>query len=213
MTPKFTSLIFCFIIPLISTGQNLVVANPGMNVLYIGVDNEIQFASKTIPYKNLSLKPQRGEIVNYHGKLYYRYCQNNPGLLAIYAYNRLSRKIVDSALFRLKRIPDPIIKLVASNMQEGVYVGNDLAGDFVGLVGFCCGDFEAAVKIIGFTITVTNQNSTQKDFYFNGPSVSSDDKKQIASFDKNSSLKVHRVIVNVGCDTTARQLTQEFKLQ
>jgi len=86
----------------------LAVAADKMNVFYIGVDNPITIAASGIDSKNLSLAIEGGTVQGNGGR--YVVSCNKPGKVDLIVTNRSTGKS-KTVNFRVKRIPDPIIRL------------------------------------------------------------------------------------------------------
>lgn len=213
MILKFTLVFWCLAFSIPVFCQDLVVANTRMNILYIGIENPISFASKTLSEDKIKLTAQRGQIIKSQGKYYYLSCLNNQqGELTIYARNK-QNKVIDSVIFRLLKLPDPKLRIIAKNMQEGAYMGDDILQDFVGVAGYFSEDFEFPVSVIGYTISIMNKDILIKEITIEGQRIPADIKEELSHFDKTFSIKLYRFMVRFGCVQEPRMLTQEFKIK
>jgi len=200
-------------ITLFSKGQDLVIANSKMNILYIGVPNPIQFASKKLPVNKIILTVQRGEIIYIDGHLNYLNCRNEPGELIVYAKNKQTKKIIDSTVFRLKYLPDPVVKFSASNMTEGAYIGKDFISDWHGIYAQFSDDYELAVPIVSFKITISNSAGLKKILLNEGNRITPEVKNVISKIEKGDTVVMHDVKILMGCVVEPRLLRQEIKLR
>ena len=178
-------ILFCLLsTSFFSKGQDLVIANTKMNILYIGVPNPIQFASKTVPANKIVLTAQRGEIISSNGQFFYQNCRNEEaGELIIYAKNKQTNKIIDSTLFRLKNFQDPTVRVSGSNMSEGVYMGKDIIKDLNGIWIKFHNDYEIPVSVISFKITITNSSAVKKILLNNGDRISPEVKAEFSKLE------------------------------
>ncbi len=198
---------------LFSKGQDLVIANTRMNILYIGIHNPIQFASKSIPVNKIVLTAQRGETISNNGQFFYQNCRNEGGELIIYAKNKQTNKVIDSAIFRLKYLPEPIVRIAAPVMFDGVYVGKDIVNDFYGVYARISDDYEFPVNIVSFKITVSNSAGLKKILLNEGHRITPEVKNEISKIEKEDTVVIHDVKVRMGCVVEPRLLRQEIKLR
>lgn len=184
-----------------------------MNILYIGIDNEIQFASRTVLGKDFQLVPQRGEIHEFEGRYFYRNCKNEAGELMIYARSRKTSKILDSVIFRLKHLPEPSIRFVADNMSEGVYTGNNILKDIVALFCHTSGDFEMPITILSFRLKVRFANGKEQDFVNEGNRFSSSLRDELAALTGVVRAEIEEIRVIMGCVKTTQLLSHKLTLR
>jgi hypothetical protein len=107
----------------------LAIAADKMNVFYIGVDNPITVAASGVSSKNISVTATDATIKKVDEGHYSVAC-NKPGKVGVTVTNKSTGK-TKTVDFRVKRIPDPVVKLgnrVSCMMQSGVF------GAQVGLV-------------------------------------------------------------------------------
>ena len=196
-------------------GQDVIVANSSYNILYLGIDNPIDFASKTIKQKELLLTAKSGEIRNYQGSYFYRNCSNQPGAIVIYAHNARTKRLIDSVEFRLKRLPDPRVTISASGMFEGGYKGEDILKDIYGVRCYYSDDLtDQPCKIIGFTMTISHPSGSSKEIYVNGSQISSDLKAELASIILDGdSVIINDFKIIVGCVKESRLVKNLIKIK
>jgi len=89
--------------------ETLAIAADKMNVFYIGVENPITIAVSGMDNKNLSLKAEGAEIRASSNGQYSVVC-SQPGQLDLTVTNKKTGRS-KTMPFRVKRIPDPVIKL------------------------------------------------------------------------------------------------------
>jgi len=213
MTLRILILSVFFSTSLFLNGQDLVVANSKMNILYIGVPNPIQFASKKVPISKIVLTAQRGEIISSNGQFFYQNCRNEIGELIIYAKNKQTNQIIDSTLFRLKNFPDPTVRISGSNMSEGVYMGKDIISDMDGIWIKFNNDYEIPVTIVSFKITITNSAGPKIILINEGNSITPNVKSELSKIVNSDTVVMHDILIRVGCVVKPRLLRQEIKLK
>ena len=197
------------------TAQNVIIANSNLNILYIGIQNRIDFASKTISRKDIQLVPQRGKIITEFGRSVFRCCSSKEvGPLVIYARNRRTNRLIDSVEFRLKKVPDPKIRLITSNVSGGSYAGSDLGRDIYGVVCYMIDEFtDQACTIVGFTLTIVDSVGFKRDIYVAGSRLSEDVKQDLAKLNASCSVNIHAFKVLLGCEDEARLLDSVITLK
>ncbi|MFT3934556.1 MAG: GldM family protein [Chitinophagaceae bacterium] len=186
------------------------------NILYLGVTNNIDFASKTVPQKEIILIPQRGKIESFLGRYTYTNCTDSPGLLKIYALNRKTQKLIDSMEFRLKRLPTPYITHYAANTDyaNGLYKGNNLIEDSKGLRCHTPDDFtDWPCQIKEFTITVQDSSGTTKDFKIQGNNIPLEIKQMLQAQPQQSSIVMYDFKVIQGCVDKEVIVSKTIKLR
>lgn len=209
--------IFIFLLtilyPFLSSGQNLVVTNTHMNILYLGIENELQFAGKIVLAKDIQLVPQRGEIQESDGRYFYINCKNEAGELKIYARNKKTNKILDSVLFRLIFLPEPSIRFWADNMSEGVYMGSNILKDIFSISCYPTGDFEMPISIVSFKLKVWLENGQEQDFVNEGNQFSSSLKQELAGLSGVVKAEIYELRAIMGCVKTERLLNGRVRLK
>ncbi|WP_052594843.1 GldM family protein [Aureispira sp. CCB-QB1] len=94
----------------------LAVAADKMNVFYIGVENPITVAASGLDHNNLSIKSE-GAIITQQGNGHYTVTCQKPGQATITVTNKSTGQS-QTANFRVKRIPDPVV--VLANKMNGL---------------------------------------------------------------------------------------------
>lgn len=97
-----------------SYAQKAVVSADKMNVVYIGVDNPISYAVTGYKESEIAISCTSGNLTRVaSGKFIYRctYMPNN-GMVAfkILGVKSGKTKLLDSIIYRVKRVPDPRVK-------------------------------------------------------------------------------------------------------
>ena len=87
----------------------LAIAADKMNVFYIGVENPITVAASGVDNKNLSLTAEGATVKTTENGHYSILC-NQPGRVGLTVTNKKTGKS-KTVNFRVKRIPDPIIRM------------------------------------------------------------------------------------------------------
>lgn len=209
MISACVKMLLLLLMPVYSLGQ-LVVTNLQERILYIGVNNYIDYAVKTTYTAEVTLTVSRGELITDFGKLVYRHCRYEPGVITFYAINKRSKKIIDSVLFRLKPLPDPRIKLIAINMNEGVYLGNNMLRDLTGVIGYLSGDYEAPIKIVEYEVVIAKR-SGQKIMVTNKDSRPSQElKDELLKLQDDDIVTIRNFKVHFGCETPDRLVRESF---
>lgn len=194
-------------------GQKLVIANTKMNILYLGIDNPISFGIKNGNTKDIVLVPQRGEIHEYDGALYYINCKNEAGELKIYAKNKRTNKIIDSVLFRLLRLPDPLVRIVALHMTEGAYVGNNILEDFQGIIAYVSGDYEFPVQVLSYQFSITTSGRQYWQVINEGNKLTEETRLKLQNIKEGDQVVLENVKVSFSCNKLPRNLNFKIRLK
>src|SRR3954468_4552731 len=81
----------------------LVVQLSYQNIVYLGVDNPIDYAVKNVDTSLIELRPSFGTLTKSEdGRLIWRYCTAQPRKLMLTAYNKKTKKAIDSIGIRAK---------------------------------------------------------------------------------------------------------------
>ncbi|HAN17884.1 MAG TPA: gliding motility protein GldM [Bacteroidales bacterium] len=135
---------------------NLVVSPTKMNVFYVGVDNPVSISIAGIAGDKIEPSITNGKIQK-QGDGDYIVNVNRPGnsLITVVANIDGTRKSMGTASFRVKALPDPVVKVAGK--QGGKIEKNVLnaqAGVFAVMDNF---DFELEFKIIEFSVSTTDK--------------------------------------------------------
>jgi hypothetical protein len=111
-----------------ANAQKPVIANTGLNVLYIGIHNKVDIACYGIERKNLEVYAEHLKIKDSIGYYFISVEKKSP-YREVYIKIRdkqLKNKVwKDSVLFRIKRIPKPVAQL--GTLQPGSYQRGEIA--------------------------------------------------------------------------------------
>ncbi|OFX19219.1 MAG: hypothetical protein A2041_10875 [Bacteroidetes bacterium GWA2_31_9b] len=135
---------------------NLVVSPTKMNVFYVGVDNPVSISIAGIAGDKIEPSITNGKIIK-KGDGEFIVNVNRPGnsLITVVANIDGTRKSMGVASFRVKALPDPVVKVAGK--QGGKIEKNVLnaqAGVFAVMDNF---DFELEFKIIDFSVSTTDK--------------------------------------------------------
>lgn len=135
---------------------NLVVSPTKMNVFYVGVDNPVSISIAGVPGDKISPNITNGRFKPL-GSGNYIVNPKRPGnsLVTVFAEIDGVRKNMGTAQFRVKPLPDPVIKVAGKKggrIEKNVLAAQ--AGVFAEMENF---DFDLEFKIIEFTVSTTDK--------------------------------------------------------
>lgn len=183
---------------------NLVVSATKMNVFYIGVDNPVSISiagvdgDKIFPsITNGRLKPKGGGeyIVN----------PKRPGnsLITVFAEIDGVRKNMGTAPFRVKVLPDPVVKVAGK--KGGRIEKNVLAAQRGVMADMENFDFDLEFKIIEFTVSTTDKGGYYIEAKTNGTLFTKQQQDLIKDLRRRSRVTIEDVKA-VGPDGSVRPL-------
>lgn len=181
----------------------VVISPTKMNVFYLGVDNPVSLAAPGLPPDLIEPEISNGELVKTAGgyivrpKVAGKKCE-----ISVYAKKNGQRRKLQTQEFRVKEVPDPVIKV--AGLKGGNIKKNLLAaagGIAVELEKF---DFDMKFQIQGFNI-LTVVDGYAQEFSSKGASFNNEQLKLIKNLRKNQILIIDQVIVK-GPDGTTRKL-------
>ncbi|WP_251623524.1 gliding motility protein GldM [Odoribacter lunatus] len=193
------------------------VANPAvvispikMNVFYLGVDNPVSLAAPGLPPDLIEPEISNGELIKKDGgyivrpKVAGKKCE-----ISVYAKINGQRRKLQTQEFRVKEVPDPVVKVGG---EKGGTIKKNLlvaaGGVDVVLENF---DFDMKFKVESFNLYTVVDGYTQ-DIRTNGSSFTPDQLKLIKSLKRHQILIIDQVMVK-GPDGTTRKLTPiSFKI-
>lgn len=136
----------------------IAVAPDKMNVFYIGVENPVTIAAAGIPAKDIivEMSGSSEKIEKKRDGQYVVKC-SQPGYTRITIYtekNGKKEKLGDKK-FRVKQIPDPVVK--AAGQRGGYIKKEDLlnAGGVFAEIENC--PFDIAIEVVDFTVSATHK--------------------------------------------------------
>lgn len=145
------------LIPHLSNGQRSVVANLKENIAYIGVPNPIAVMAEGVPCKKLTVSTDNGSIQRIENSCTYEFYPERPGPARIFVSGLAgNRQVRDTARFRVKRIPPPVI--VVGGKRRGSIRKKILQaqmGIALVLEGF---DFDAKFIVEKFRISIYSRD-------------------------------------------------------
>jgi len=135
---------------------NLVVSPTKMNVFYVGVENPVSVSIAGIPGDKIFPSITNG-VIRKQRDGEYIVLPKRPGnsLITVTAEIEGSRKNMGVASFRVKGLPDPVVKVAGKKggrIRRNVLAAQ--AGVFADMENF---DFDLEFKIIEFTISTTDR--------------------------------------------------------
>ncbi len=165
---KLTNIFFCYmkvvllfscfflIFSAIKAQTAFVMAADKMNVLYVGIENPFSIAVEGVMTKDLELVDATGTVQirpsNTVGK--FLLTPQSPGLVKLQIRQKSSKKVLGEQEFRLKRIPDPVVRLSSGRGKFDAGAVDYRQGLIAELPNF---DFEAKCQVISFTLTYTRR--------------------------------------------------------
>lgn len=202
-------MLLLLLMPVCSIAQ-LVVTNLKENILYIGVDNYIDYAVTAKQAEKITLMVSRGELITSNNKLIYRHCANKPGLVTFYALDKASKKVIDSVLFRLKPLPDPTIELIAIDSNEGVYLGKNIVRDMTGVLSYLSSDYETPMKIIEYEVIIAKPTGQRLVLSNKGSRLMQEVRDEFLKLEDNDVVTIRNFEVHFACETPDRLVKQVF---
>lgn len=166
-----------------ANAQHVAISNSDMNVLYVGIENRIDIAAEGLQNTDLILHINSGglitEVKNEPGKYIIRISQVGSAKITVSQKLKNGKeKVLREQLFRVKRIPDPII--LVGNYKGGIIEHNTLKST-KGLVAQFDGLYlDFYIIINSFTIS-TCRNGIIYSIENNGPSFHSEARMLIDS--------------------------------
>lgn len=111
--------------------QNSLISNARLNVLYVGLFNELNVTSCKVASNNIMLTSDVGTVKDSAGKFYLILPSKlsysvKTTKIRLYDRTATKRECIDSFNFRIKRIPEPVIQLGAL-APGGVYRLGEIA--------------------------------------------------------------------------------------
>ncbi len=188
----------------------VVISPTKMNVFYLGVDNPVSLAAPGLPPDLIEPEISNGELVKTDGgyivrpKVAGKKCE-----IAVYAKINGQRRKLQTQEFRVKEVPDPVVKVAG---ERGGTIKKNLliaaGGVEVELEKF---DFDMKFKVQSFNLYTVVDGYTQ-DIRTQGASFTPEQIKLIKNLKRHQILIIDQVMVK-GPDGTIRKLTPiSFKI-
>lgn len=181
----------------------VVISPTKMNVFYLGVDNPVSLAAPGLPPDVIEPEITNGELIKtadgyiVRPKVVGKKCE-----IAVYAKLEGQRKKLQTQEFRVKEVPDPVVKVAG---ERGGSIKRNLllaaGGIEVELEKF---DFDMKFKVHGFYL-YTVIDGYEQGFKASGPSFTADQVKLIKGLRRNQVIVIDQVVVK-GPDGTTRKL-------
>ena len=181
-----------------------------MNVFYLGVDNPVSLAAPGLPPDMIEPEITNGELLKKDGgyivrpKVAGKKCE-----ISVYAKINGQRRKLQTQEFRVKEVPDPVVKVAG---ERGGTIKKNLlvaaGGVEVELEKF---DFDMKFKVQSFNLYTVVDGYTQ-DMRTNGAAFTLEQIKLIKNLKRHQILIIDQVMVQ-GPDGTVRKLTPiSFKI-
>lgn len=183
---------------------NLVISATKMNVFYVGVDNPVSVSIAGVPGDKIIPTITNARIVKQNEGVY-NVRPKRPGnsLISVRAEIDGVLKNMGVAQFRVKALPDPVIKVAGK--KGGRIAKNTLAaqaGVFAEMENF---DFELEFKITEFTISTTDKGGYYIDAKAKGNTFTKAQYNMIKKLRSRSKVIIEKVKA-VGPDGKVRNL-------
>lgn len=175
-----------------------------MNIMYAGIDNPITVAVPGVTSDKLIVKASTGTVRGDSGR--YIIVPDGTSEAISVRYTDASGKEQDAgaALFRVKRVPDPVayvgpIKGSGSMSKPEVVA---VRGVFSRMENF---DFDTNFKVLSFDVVSTLGTIQQPALHATGPAVTAEMTKQFAQLKSGDRLSFENIHVK-GLDGTERDI-------
>lgn len=143
--------------PVFMHAQQAVVGLPAMNVLYIGLDNEVKIAVAGHKTKKLVKEFTGGDIIESEGKLYLRVYNRGDARLRIGIKKKEDTLWVDSMEFRIRRMLLPLPQLGTlqnGSVESAATIRANATRVFMGLGSWGSGNEDPKFTVEKFNITL-----------------------------------------------------------
>ena len=194
---------------------SVTVSPTKMNVFYLNIPNPISVSVPGVPSENLLVRVTNGKIEK-HGNDYLVYPAKedingkNTRVNVTATINGIT-KDMGSSVFRVKRVPDPIVTVADKN--GGVLKKEDLLaeqGVFAKMVDF---DFDLKFLITRFDVTVTGAGGYNKTWSSRSNKFTQEQKQQFSTLSPGSIIYIDNILAH-GDDHTDRELSPvSFKVR
>src|SRR5215831_16457044 len=162
----------------IASGQQSVAAAIKSNIVYVGVENPIAVAVSNYPQSKIVVEPNVGTITTtkYPGLFIWKICnKTGEGRLRIFIQEKGLKKLVDSATFRIHRLPDPDYIIVGRRgPPEGTGFVELYATHPIARSVYL--DFDPVWHIKSFDIAVYKKNGDSLILHNDGPEYTEENK-------------------------------------
>lgn len=188
----------------------VVISPTKMNVFYLGVDNPVSLAAPGLPLDMIEPEISNGELVKTNeGYIARPKVSGKKCEISVYARLNGQRKKLQTQEFRVKEVPDPVVKVAGERggtIKKNILVA--AGGIEVEMEKF---DFDMKFNVQSFNLYTVVDGYTQ-DMRTNGASFTPEQIKLIKSLKRHQILIIDQVMVK-GPDGTTRKLTPiSFKI-
>ena len=138
--------------------QFAVVSCDKLNVLYIGVDNPISVAVSNYDVSKIFVKVDSGIISGDSGHYAWKIFRHCPACTHLFIYTKINRKdsLLGNFVFRVKRIPPPILKVGGCKNGDTTHIV--LLKAQIGIAAILEGfDFDCAGRVFEYEVYVNDK--------------------------------------------------------
>jgi len=165
-----------------------------MNVFYRGVDNPIKISASGIPDHRLDYSITAGKIIKTKDGYFVSSLDRstltiNDITINVFALGEdKSRTKLGEQVFRLKELPDPLVRIRGMNEDNGITKGQILANPYLicDLPEFV--NFEYPFEVNAFSMTVYKANGESYDLYATDAELTGEMEKYIGGLRKNADV-------------------------
>ena len=185
-----------------SSGQKITVSADRMNVVYMGVINPLTIVSDSYPCDQLIVTTDNGEIEK-NDYCSYSYMPQKDGTSKISVFNS-KKQLINETIFRVKRIPNPIIQINGHNngeIKKNVLVAS--LGITTMLTGF---DFDARFVVMHFKIELIQNNQITFSREIDGPRFNEEIINAFKSLNNGDRMLISNITAK-GPDSRLRKLS------
>lgn len=165
-----------------------------MNVFYRGVDNPIKISASGIPDHRLDYSITTGKIIKNKDGYFVSGLDRstltiNEVTISVFALGEnKSRTKLGEQVFRLKELPDPLVRIRGMNEDNGITKGQILANPYLicDLPEYV--NFEYPFIVNAFSMTVYKANGESYDLYATDAKLTGEMEKYIGGLRKNADV-------------------------
>lgn len=156
--------------------QNASLSNDRMNVVYVGIENPISVAISGYSEAQIKVEASAGILTGKNGKYVFKIASipEKPLRFTVYATGNKKQKVYHQFTYRVKYVPDPILKHPCGHKSINACIDNIIEyGLKAEIDNF---DFDVNISVISFDFSIIKRDSTVLSYQNQGSQLQNENK-------------------------------------
>lgn len=171
------------------------------NILYVGIDNKLQFSVANIKMADVRLVASWGQLSRNGNEYSWKTCDTHRNLVTFFCYRK--NKAIDSVTCRVKPVPEPMLMVATGRHQHRAGIIDSQAGVIALLPE---ADFDISFSIKQFTFRLIRNGTIVFEIRNDGARFESDLMSRLVNLEPGDQYQLINVVVSGPCNNADRRI-------